>query len=137
MSASSDRLRQLELIERDLASGLQSAGQAVQELSKDKPSMKQVESQASSFLKTLEKVESSISKQILYLTQVSTGQPHEGSCYASQKVLNMAWHRLEHSKSRLNELDRLKATHGQQQGQVPQQPQQQQQKPQPQGYHQQ
>lgn len=37
-----------------------------------------------------------------------TGQPHEGSGYASQKVLQMAWHRLEHLRSRVNELERLK-----------------------------
>lgn len=49
--------------------------------------------------------------QINYLTQVSTGQPHEGSGYASQKVLQMAWHRLEHARSRVNELDRLKVKH--------------------------
>ena len=37
---------------------------------------------------------------------MSTGQPHEGSSYASQKVLQMAWHRLEHARSRVAELDR-------------------------------
>lgn len=36
------------------------------------------------------------------------GQPHEGSIYASQKVLQMAWHRLEHVRSRLNELEKNK-----------------------------
>ena len=37
---------------------------------------------------------------------MSTGLPHEGSSYASQKVLQMAWHRLEHARSRVAELDR-------------------------------
>ena len=37
---------------------------------------------------------------------MSTGQPHEGSSYASQKVLQMAWHRLEHARGRVAELDR-------------------------------
>lgn len=41
---------------------------------------------------------------IMYLI----GQPHEGSGYASQKVLQMAWHRLEHARSRVNELERIK-----------------------------
>ena len=41
---------------------------------------------------------------------MSSGQPHEGSGYASQKVLQMAWHRLEHVRSRINELDNLKNT---------------------------
>jgi hypothetical protein len=42
------------------------------------------------------------------LTQVSTGHPHEGSSYPAQKVLQCGWHRLEHTKSRLNELDKLR-----------------------------
>ena len=37
---------------------------------------------------------------------MSTGLPHEGSSYASQKVLQMALHRLEHARSRVAELDR-------------------------------
>lgn len=63
------------------------------------------------FLKTLGNVENKLTDQINYLTQVSTGQPHEGSGYASQKVLQMAWHRLEHARSRVNELDRIKVKH--------------------------
>ena len=39
------------------------------------------------------------------------GQPHEGSGYASQKVLQMAWHQLEHACSRVNELERIKNKH--------------------------
>lgn len=86
-------------------------GQALQELSKDKPSMKQVESHTTNFIKTLEGVESGLTKQINYLTQVSTGQPHEGSCYAAQKDLLMAMHRVEHVKSRLNELEKIHNEH--------------------------
>lgn len=63
------------------------------------------------FLKTLSAVENKLTDQINYLTQVSTGQPHEGSGYASQKVLQMAWHRLEHARSRVNELERYKIKH--------------------------
>lgn len=50
------------------------AGQALMELSKDKASMKQVESHTSQFLKTLNHVEGELSKHINYLTQVSTGK---------------------------------------------------------------
>lgn len=63
------------------------------------------------FLKTLSAVENKLTEQINYLTQVSTGQPHEGSGYASQKVLQMAWHRSEHARSRVNELDRIRIKH--------------------------
>jgi mediator of RNA polymerase II transcription subunit 11 len=106
-----ERLRKLESIEQQLCQSLQCASQAFNELSKDKPSIKHVETQTNQFLKALESVETDISKQIQYLTQVSTGQPHEGSSYASMKVNHMAWHRLEHSRSRLNELERLKHSH--------------------------
>lgn len=55
-------------------------------LGKDKPAMKQVENNTQTFLKTLQNVEGNLSKHIIYLSQVSTVQPHEGSSYAAQKV---------------------------------------------------
>merc|ERR1711936_1328617 len=61
--------------------------------------------------KSLEEIDSKLTENIKYLSQVSTGQPHEGSSYASQKVLQMAWHRLEHARSRVSELDRIKSQH--------------------------
>lgn len=47
----------------------------------------------------------------MLISLLNLGQPHEGSGYASQKVLQMAWHRLEHARSRVNELERLKNKH--------------------------
>ena len=111
MGTSKDRLSKLDFIEQQLILALQNSGQAFNELSKDKPSLKSVETTTTQFMKTLEGIENEISKQINYLTQVSPGQAHEGSSYASQKVLHMAWHRLEHARTKLNELERLKATH--------------------------
>nr|CAG4641393.1 EOG090X0LXA [Eulimnadia texana] len=108
MSATMERLQALDSVEKEIANALQCAGQSLLELSKDKPSMKQVESHASQFHKALNHVESELSKHINYLTQVSTGQPHEGSAYGSQKMWKMAWHRLEHTRSRLQELESLK-----------------------------
>ncbi|KAJ1524507.1 hypothetical protein ONE63_010999 [Megalurothrips usitatus] len=110
MSAHWEKIQALDNIEKDIITCIQSAGQALQELSKDKSNLKQAEGQTNQFLKTLNSVESRLHDQINYLTQVSTGQPHEGSGYASQKVLQMAWHRLEHVRSRVNELDNLKNT---------------------------
>lgn len=86
-------------------------GQVFVELSKEKSSLKQAENHTQMFLKTLSAVENKLTEQINYLTQVSTGQPHEGSGYASQKVLQMAWHRSEHARSRVNELDRIRIKH--------------------------
>uniref|UniRef100_A0A6M2DK40 Mediator of RNA polymerase II transcription subunit 11 n=1 Tax=Xenopsylla cheopis TaxID=163159 RepID=A0A6M2DK40_XENCH len=113
MTAPMERIQVLDSIEKDIITALQSAGQAFMELSKEKSSQKQAEGQTHQFLKSLSQVESKLTEQINYLTQVSTGQPHEGSGYASQKVLQMAWHRLEHARSRVNELDRLKTKHQQ------------------------
>ena len=46
---------------------------------------------------SIRNVDAKLSEQIKYLTQVSTGQAHEGSSYPSQKVLQTAWHRYAHS----------------------------------------
>jgi len=108
MSAPMERLTALDSVEKDILSCLQSAGQALVELSKEKPSQKQVDAHTSHFLKTLNHVELETFKHINYLTQVSTGQAHEGSSYASQKILQMAWHRSEHARSKVVELERMK-----------------------------
>ncbi|XP_054168877.1 mediator of RNA polymerase II transcription subunit 11-like [Oppia nitens] len=123
-----ERLKKLDVIEQQLCQSIQSASAALAELGKDKPSIKQVETQSTQFLKALESIDNDISKQIQYLTRVSTGQAHEGSSYASMKVNHMAWHRLEHSRTRLNDLDRLRVQHQLQH----QHHQQQQQQPPPQ-----
>lgn len=110
-SPSLERIQTLDAIEKEIVTCLHSAGQVFVELSKEKSSMKQAENHTQTFLKSLNVVETKLTEQINYLTQVSTGQPHEGSGYASQKVLQMAWHRLEHARSRVNELERLKVKH--------------------------
>ncbi|CAG5123872.1 unnamed protein product [Candidula unifasciata] len=111
VGAPRERLLALEKIEKDISTAIQSAGQALQELSKDKPALKHVESHTSNFLKTLQEIENGLSQQISYLSQVSTSHPHEGSSYASQKDLQMAMHRSEHVKSRLGELEKIKQEH--------------------------
>ena len=103
-----DRLKALDEIEKDICQVLSSAGNALSELSKDKPSQKQVDQHATLFLTTLNNVETELTKHINYLIQVSTGQPHEGSSYAPQKSLALAVHRLEHAKRRLSEMEKIK-----------------------------
>lgn len=97
------------------------SGQALHELGKEKTSQKAAENNTQQFLKSLNNIETKLSEQINYLTQVSTGQPHEGSGYASAKVLQMAWHRIQHARTRVRELDDsknkyLQAASRQQQG---------------------
>jgi len=108
MTAPMDRLQALDLVEKDVLTCLSSAGLALQELSKDKPSQKQMDQHNTHFLKTLNNVEIEMAKHINYLTQVSTGQAHEGSSYASQKVLQMAWHRTSHARSKVEDLEKIK-----------------------------
>jgi len=98
------RLQALEQIEGEIATVLQAAASVLQELAKDKPSAKQVENHSTQFLKQLNGVETDLTQQITYLTQVSTGQPHEGSSYAASKVLQMALHRLGHARSETGKL---------------------------------
>lgn len=49
---------------------------------------------------------------ILLYIYIYTGQPHEGSSYAPQKDLSLAYHRVDHIKSRLSDLERLTAEPG-------------------------
>ena len=49
----------------------------LEELAREKPQMKVVESHTHGFIKTLESVENGLMKQINYLTQVSTGMGYE------------------------------------------------------------
>ncbi|XP_058826349.1 mediator of RNA polymerase II transcription subunit 11 [Topomyia yanbarensis] len=108
-----DKIQVLDSIEKELILCLQSAGQALLELSKEKTSQKATETHTNQFLKSLNIVESKLSEQINYLTQVSTGQPHEGSGYAAAKVLQMAWHRIQHVKDRIKELEECKIKYAQ------------------------
>jgi len=95
MATPVERIAVLDDIEKNISSVLQYASQALQELSKDKPANKQVEGHTQQFIKTLTSVEIELSKQISYLTQVSTGQAHEGSSYNKQKELALAMQRAQ------------------------------------------
>jgi len=106
-----DKLDQLDKVEKEIVSCLYTAGQALAEIAKDKPSQKQIDLLVTQFMNSLATIDSSLTDHIRYLSQVSTGQPHEGSSYASQKVLQMAWHRLEHARTRVDVLERLKSQH--------------------------
>lgn len=96
--------------ERWFAFGL-FTGQALHELGKEKTSQKQASDNTQQFLKSLGSIETKLTEQINYLTQVSTGQPHEGSGYASIKVLQMAWHRMQHARSRVRDLEDAKTVY--------------------------
>lgn len=86
-----EKIQALDLIEKEIILCIQSAGNALQELSKEKPSQKNAENHTNQFLKSLNSIENKLSDQINYLLQVSTTHAHEGSGYSSAKNLQMAW----------------------------------------------
>ncbi|XP_049424880.1 mediator of RNA polymerase II transcription subunit 11 [Epinephelus fuscoguttatus] len=101
-----ERLRALEDVEKEIAMILQCAGNIVLELSKDKHNASLLDRQLVQFQSSVNRVESELSSQIRYLTQVATGQPHEGSTYSARKDCQMALNRAEYAKVKLGELGR-------------------------------
>jgi hypothetical protein len=47
-------------------------------------------------------------KKFILKVYFNLGQPHEGSAYGAQKRWKSALHRLEHTRSRLHELESFK-----------------------------
>uniref|UniRef100_A0A452GUE9 Mediator of RNA polymerase II transcription subunit 11 n=1 Tax=Gopherus agassizii TaxID=38772 RepID=A0A452GUE9_9SAUR len=133
-SVANERLRVLEELEREIGASLQSAGNVILELSKEKPNERLLERQAAQFTASVQKVESELSGQIRYLTQVrgrgrrggggagagalrltpslcrlphtqvATGQPHEGSSYSAREGCQMALNRVDYARVKLGEL---------------------------------
>lgn len=105
MTTNPNQLHNLNIIEGDLAESLTAAGQALRELSKDKPNVKTVEQFTSAFMDRLDHAGSELSHQIAYLTKVTTGQTTEGASFGHiGKDSKMAQRRLEHARARLNSL---------------------------------
>ncbi|KAJ7313334.1 hypothetical protein JRQ81_004626 [Phrynocephalus forsythii] len=106
LGLANERLRLLEELEREIGVALQSAGTVILELSKEKPTERLLDRHASLFVASVQKVESELSAQIRYLTQVATGQPHEGSSYSARKDCQMALKRIDYARVKLGELSR-------------------------------
>ncbi|XP_053115540.1 mediator of RNA polymerase II transcription subunit 11 [Hemicordylus capensis] len=104
LGLANERLRLLEELEREIGVALQSAGTVTLELSKEKPNERLLDRQALQFVSSVQKVESELSAQIRYLTQVATGQPHEGSSYSVRKDCQMARNRIDYARLKLGEL---------------------------------
>lgn len=112
-----EKIQALEAIEKEIILCIQSAGNALQELSKEKPSQKNAENHTNQFLKSLNSIENKLSDQISYLIQVSTTSAHEGSGYASAKILQMAWHRMHNVRHCIKELEEAGNRHAKKQNQ--------------------
>ncbi|XP_015195821.1 mediator of RNA polymerase II transcription subunit 11 isoform X2 [Lepisosteus oculatus] len=81
-------------------------GSIVLELSKEKHNASYLERQLTQFTSSVNRVESELSSQIRYLTQVATGQPHEGSTYSARKDCQMALNRADYARVKLGDLGR-------------------------------
>ncbi|XP_049632047.1 LOW QUALITY PROTEIN: mediator of RNA polymerase II transcription subunit 11 [Suncus etruscus] len=108
-SLANERLRVLEDIEREIGAILQNAGSETDrdlELSKEKTNERLLDRQAAAFMASVQHVEAELSSQIRYLTQVATGQPHEGSSYSSRKDCQMALKRVDYACLKLSDVAR-------------------------------
>uniref|UniRef100_A0A8C9PCK7 Mediator of RNA polymerase II transcription subunit 11 n=1 Tax=Spermophilus dauricus TaxID=99837 RepID=A0A8C9PCK7_SPEDA len=115
-SLANERLRALEDIEREIGAILQNAGSerderkaertVILELSKEKTNERLLDRQAAAFTASVQHVEAELSAQIRYLTQVATGQPHEGSSYSSRKDCQMALKRVDYARLKLSDVAR-------------------------------
>lgn len=76
------------------------------ELSKEKTNERLLDRQAAAFTASVQHVEAELSAQIRYLTQVATGQPHEGSSYSSRKDCQMALKRVDYARLKLSDVAR-------------------------------
>ncbi|XP_046864344.1 mediator of RNA polymerase II transcription subunit 11-like [Xenia sp. Carnegie-2017] len=65
------------------------AGHALKEISKEIPSEETFKTYTQQFLNSLQSIEKGLQEQITYLSEVATGQPHEGSIYAAEKDFSL------------------------------------------------
>lgn len=91
---------------REIGAILQNAGTAILELSKEKTNERLLDRQAAAFTTSVQHVEAELSAQIRYLTQVATGQPHEGSSYSSRKDCQMALKRVDYARLKISDVAR-------------------------------
>lgn len=64
------KMDQLDKVEKEIVSCLHTAGQALAEIAKDKPSQKQVDLLVTQFMNNLATIDSSLADHIRYLSQV-------------------------------------------------------------------
>ncbi|CAH8645630.1 unnamed protein product [Schistosoma haematobium] len=96
------RLNKLDEVERKISLIIQHAGSALEELSRDKPTVKQVESCTHNFRTVVKEVETEMNSHINYLSHISAGLPYEGCTYDKAIDLYQNLDRLVAAKRRLD-----------------------------------
>lgn len=99
-----DRLKALEDIEKMITTALNNAALALQELGKERPVERNLDRITERYVENLNKIESDTLAQINYLTQVATSQNHEGSCYGTQKRVQLLRGAVSEIEARLGNM---------------------------------
>jgi chromosome segregation ATPase len=100
----SETLDQLRIAEDKLTKMLWNAGNIVQQLSSEQISREQIEPLVRSFSENTQHVQQLLHKSVESLERISSGLPHEDSCYGSWLDFNLASMRTETIRNKLYEL---------------------------------
>lgn len=97
-----ERLKKLDEVETQVMQIMQSAGGTLEELSKDVPSDKQIETYARNFRNTVKEVEFELNSHLNYLGQISAGLPYECHVYKETVELTLSAERLKNVEKMLS-----------------------------------
>ncbi|CAF3678313.1 unnamed protein product [Rotaria sp. Silwood1] len=103
-NTTSHTLEQLRQAENKLTTMLWHAGNIVQQLSSEQVPREQIESIARSFSENAQAVQLLLHTSVANLERISSGLPHEDSCYGSWLDFNLASMRTETIRNKLYEL---------------------------------
>ena len=103
-NTTSQTLDQLRTAEDTLTKMLWSAGKIVQEISSEQTSRDHIERFVRNFSDNAQSVQQLLHKSVANLERISSGLPHEDSCYGAWLDFNLASMRTETIRNKLNEL---------------------------------
>ena len=103
-NTTSQTLDQLRNAEDKLTQMLWNAGDIVQKLSMEQVSREQIEPSVRSFSENAQSVQQLLQTSVANLERISSGLPHEDSCYGSWLDFNLASMRTETIRNKLYEL---------------------------------
>lgn len=103
-NATSQTLEKLRTAEDKLTKMLWNAGNIVQQLSAEQINKDQTDSLVRIFSENAQNVQSLLHESVASLERISSGLPHEDSCYAAWLDYNLASMRTESIRNKLYEL---------------------------------
>ena len=103
-NATSSTLEKLRTAEDKLTKMLWNAGNIVQHLSSEQIAREQIDPLVRSFSENATSVQNLLHDSVASLERISSGLPHEDSCYAAWLDYNLASMRTESIRNKLSEL---------------------------------